>query len=282
MKAALFEAAKKIAYPALDGYWLAKRTFWRACPICGSKDPFVRVHGYGRTFLRCPDCSHLWAHDYSQARAGFGMGMNGWGGGEPDTGGDTEEFLARFCVERFGSRSILLFGTGPTRAYRILRNEGFDVYGCDVSEDVIAYRQSEFGADRFFHAKHAKSGQYDVVIATEVIEHFFNPMASFREIKRLIAPGGIFCGSTGFSRNGEVDDDSGFGYMRHRGHVIYWSKPSLRKAFEQLVWSMCAFEMSSEVPTGHLFFGTANRDVTTRLDDLARTHQKFNTSRAIT
>jgi len=203
-------------------------------------------------------------HDYSKVRARFGMGMSGWGG-EADTGGESEMFLARFCAEKLGSQSILLYGTGATRAFRALRNEGFCVYGCDVSRDVIAFRQKEFGADKFFHADTASQRQYDAVIATEVIEHFFDPMAELAKIFRLCRPDGVFCGSTGFSSNGEVYD-GGHGYMAARPHAIYWSEKSLARAFDENGWRLHTFRLASKVPTAlaskvptaRLFFGSSN------------------------
>jgi Methyltransferase domain len=108
-----------------------------------------------------------------------------------------------------------------------------------------------------------------VVIATEVIEHFFHPMPELTKIARLCRPNGVFCGSTGFSVAGEIEDD-GFGYMAARGHVIYWSERSLAKAFEQIGWRLHTFRLASNVPTARLFFGTTNPDINKQLELLAK------------
>jgi SAM-dependent methyltransferase len=269
LRQTIFEIAKRIAYPALDAKWRLERTFCRACPVCTGKPPFDETRAYGRVFLRCRNCCHIWAHDYSRARAGFGMGLSGWGGGEPDSGGESEIFLSRFSAENFGSKSVLLFGTGPTRAFRVLHDEGFDVHGCDVSRDVISFRQREFGESRFFHVEAAGQRQYDLVVATEVIEHFFDPMGELTSIARLCRKDGVFCGSTGFSSSGEVED-GGAGYMSPRGHVIYWSERSLGRAFEKLGWQLHSFGLASNVPTARLFFGSSNPEVNAKLDAVAK------------
>jgi SAM-dependent methyltransferase len=268
LRQSIFDLAKKIAYPALDAKWRVERYFCSSCPVCSGPLPFDELRAYGRVFLRCTHCSHIWAHDYSKARAAFGMGLSGWGGSEPDTGGQSEIFLARYCAENFGSKSVLLFGTGPTRAFRVLHDEGMDVYGCDVSHDVIFFRQQEFGASRFFHIDRAAERHYDVVVATEVIEHFFDPIAELSRIARLCRPGGVFCGSTGFSSAGEVED-GGTAYMAPRGHVIYWSERSLGQAFDRLGWQLHSFGLASNVPRARLFFGSGNPAVNAKLDEAA-------------
>lgn len=269
LRQTILDLAKKIAYPALDAKWRVERYLCSTCPVCAGHPPFDEIRAYGRVFLRCAGCSHIWAHDYSKARAGFGMGLSGWGGTEPDTGGESEVFLSRYCVDNFGSSSVLLFGTGPTRAFRVLHEEGVDVYGCDVSRDVIAFRQREFGESRFFHVQKAGERQYDAVVATEVIEHFFDPIVELTGIAQLCRAEGVFCGSTGFSSSGEVED-GGTGYMSPRGHVIYWSERSLGHAFQKVGWQLHSFGLASNVPTARLFFGSSNDAVNAKLDAAAR------------
>ncbi|MFM5916283.1 MAG: class I SAM-dependent methyltransferase [Novosphingobium sp.] len=270
----LFQLMKSAWYPLIDAKWAAERVLTRRCPVCSAKGPFERVRGYERTFLKCRSCTHIWAHDYSRMRALIGMGMNDFGGGEPDGGGDTEMFLARFCAEQFVSRSILLFGTGPTRAFRVLMGEGYDVYGSDVSADVIKFRQDEFGADRFFHPADIGNRKFDVVISTEVIEHFFKPVSEIRGVVDLLNPGGVFCGSTGFSKDGGVDEGPNR-YMAPRGHVIYWSEASLRAAFDQLGLRLTSFALGSDFASARIFFGTANETTNARLAQLK--HQQGET-----
>jgi len=277
MKTQLLGSARSASNLAFDVIWAARRVVTRDCPVCGEKSPFERLRGYGRVFLKCHACSHIWARDYSKFRANLGMGTQigadpapGQVRGELEMGGASEEFLSRFCIDEFGLKSILLFGTGPTRAFRTLLRDGFDVYGCDVSPSVISYRQREFGCERFFHARVLGRHQYDIVIATEVIEHLFDPIPTFRLMKSILRTQGVFCGSTCFSMNGEVEDDHGFGYMRPRGHINYWSQPSLRTAFSRLQWTMHALRFHSMPANRRFFFGTSNPSLSAALDEISR------------
>ena len=263
----LVNLIKSAWYPLIDAKWSLERALVAKCPVCSARGPFQRIKGYDRTFLKCPSCTHIWAHDYSQMRALIGMGMNDFGGGEPDGGGETEMFLARFCAEQFGSKSILLFGTGPTRAFRVLHGEGYDIYGSDVSADVIKFRQDEFGSERFFHPDQLAGRKFDVIISTEVIEHFFRPVAEIKGIVDHLNPEGIFCGSTGFSKDGGVDEGPNF-YMAPRGHVIYWSEGSLKAAFQRFGLSLMSFALGSSFASARLFFGTRSPVIAAKLAEL--------------
>lgn len=262
-KGTMLGVLKKLGYPLVDAKWWVQRGLTRSCAVCGGAAPFARIRGYGRTFLKCRACSHIWAHDYSRMRALIGMGMSTCGG-EGETGGDTEMFLARFCQQQFASHSVLLYGTGPTRAFRVLLSEGCDVYGCDVSADVIALRQAEFGADRFFHIDRLTDQTFDVIIATEVIEHLFDPVTEMKAIARHLKPDGVFCGSTGFSQDGGVDEGPNR-YMSPRGHVIYWSQQSLGTAFKRLGLTLTSFVLGCDFASARIFFGTRESEVAAKL-----------------
>jgi SAM-dependent methyltransferase len=267
----LFTILKSAWYQFLDSKWCLERALTKKCQVCNSRSSFDRIAGYGRIFLKCRACSHIWAHDYSRMRALIGMGMNDWGVCEADTGGETEMFLARFCKENFGSRSVLLFGTGPTRAFRELHNEGYDVFGCDVSADVIKFRQAEFGADRFFHANQLGDMKFDVIISTEVIEHLFDPVDEMKGIVNHCERDGIFCGSTGFSKDGGVDEGPNR-YMAPRGHVIYWSERSLKAAFGRLGLTLTSFPLGSGFSSARVFFGSGNDAIISKLGELKKQH----------
>jgi SAM-dependent methyltransferase len=106
-----------------------------------------------------------------------------------------------------------------------------------------------------------EDGQFDVVIAMMVIEHLFNPFHSFREVARLLRPGGyafinlpivtsvknrarLFFGtlpltsSKDWWQNEEWDG----------GHLHYFSIESVRRLSEKY-----QLELSEMYPCGRLF-----------------------------
>lgn len=227
---------------AADVLWRARALLAApGCGLCGSR--CRRRSAYNRVFLECSSCGFIFTGDYPEFVAMLGMGMVGsWGG--VSKGGEREDFLVRLLHAEFGVRRFLLFGVGATLAFPQLVSEGFDVYGADVSKEVIELRQKEFG-HRFFHADHldAFNGYFDAIIACEVFEHFHRPLFWTNRLIASLGSDGIICGTTNFYPGGPIEDSQKVGYMSIRGHVAYWSESSLNRAFREGGMGVVLFEM---------------------------------------
>jgi SAM-dependent methyltransferase len=89
---------------------------------------------------------------------------------------------------------VLDIGTGTGANLRLLRDLGFTaVTGLDSSEEAIGYCASKgLGAVRRgdICALPFQDGSFDLVLATDVIEHVDDDAAAVREISRILAEGG--------------------------------------------------------------------------------------------
>ncbi len=88
--------------------------------------------------------------------------------------------------------------TGDTTC--ALWTRGANVIGCDLSADAIRiahqrYPMIEFRTSSVDRLQFA-SGQFDVVIAFELIEHVLSPAAFVEEVHRLLKPGGVLALTT--------------------------------------------------------------------------------------
>ena len=165
-----------------------------------------------------------------------------WSG--PGGGGYREYFLVKQLHRDLGKKSFLLFGTGNTTTFSRLRSEGIDVTGCDISQDVVAYKKKEHGDQSFFTPETIPSdAKYDAIVAVEVFEHFVDPLASWRLLMSKLADGGIVCGTTDFYRGGSIEDDNKPGYMSLKGHVAYWSERSMSTLAARSDYAVAAFEL---------------------------------------
>lgn len=95
-------------------------------------------------------------------------------------------------------------GTGPVAA-KLLRDEGYT---------ITTY-------DPYFDKKPAAfHRQYDFIISSEVVEHFYNPAKEFRLLQGLLKPGGhLYCMTLRYS------DDINFEnwhYVHDETHVIFY------------------------------------------------------------
>jgi len=240
--------------------WLAVHSFAR-CPICSGLARTERA--YGRLFRVCLDeeaCGFGWAGDFPNWIARMGMGLTGsWGGLEQ--GGQREDYLVR-SLSGLGQKSFLLLGVGATRVFRVLKRDGFNVEGADVSVEVVNHWRQSFG-DSFFHADNLRSRgkKYDAIICCEVVEHWLKPNEEMQTIRAALSLNGIFAGCTNMRTPHEaVEDGTSPGYMAALGHQAYWTERSFAALAGRYSLGQSAFAKMLKpgvldgVPNKRLFF----------------------------
>lgn len=275
---------RKGRYVAAPMLWnLRTRTITPDCPVCDTPHPSRRV-GYGRPFLQCTSCGFLWCHDWPTAVETAGMGLAGsWGG--PEKGGERDDFLVRLLNEDHKRRRVLIYGAGTTLVFRVLHDEGFDIYGADIGPDVVAYRAREFPG-RFLQANDLAISElgFDIITACEVFEHLHEPRRWIGSLVHNLTPNGVLCGSTNFyPGSGSIEDDQRLGYMSTRGHVAYWSATSFDQICGCFGMQTVVFEMVSPgsvkpdptygmlFPNKRVFFASRDEEIIDRLRTLKET-----------
>ena len=115
-------------------------------------------------------------------------------------------------VSNFASKAsqiqLLDFGCGPGPA---LASE-FDRLGFEVSLYDIYYQNDATVLDK----------QYDVVVSTEVVEHFNSPKASIEQLVKLVKPGGLLAIMTKLVINPERF--SQWHYKNDPTHISFFSQ----------------------------------------------------------
>jgi SAM-dependent methyltransferase len=101
-----------------------------------------------------------------------------------------------------------------------------EVWGTDIIEP-------RFGRDWFVRQGDLASGQFDVVVACEVVEHLENPLAAFEQIKRSLVGGGVVAFQTAYYDPAACGRD--WWYIGPaNGHVSLYSARSLDVIAERL------------------------------------------------
>ncbi|VVB96131.1 Ubiquinone biosynthesis O-methyltransferase [uncultured archaeon] len=182
------------------------------CPLCNSEPPLKILTSHkaqkNRYFVQCPVCDLVFVpemfhlapqdeaaryrlHDNTLLNKGYiAMFL------------EKINVIHEFCT---GIYSVLDYGCGPEPVLaQLLKREGFD---CDVF-------------DPYFFPGFPK-GQYDLVISTEVFEHFRDIQTELHKIRQLIAPGGFLAVMTSF--HDAIADFSEWWYPSDPTHVCFFS-----------------------------------------------------------
>ena len=113
---------------------------------------------------------------------------------------------------------ILDFGCGQGRFVEEARRElGLRVWGTDINPPP-------FGREYF--VPDLGNRRFDVIVATEVIEHLPQPRATFESIFDHLSPGGVFAFQTTYWNDQVCDRDWWYLGPAH-GHVSFYSAGSL-------------------------------------------------------
>ncbi len=197
----------------------------QTCPVCenGELRQFQQVRD--TLYHRCPVCEAtvMDASDWltpEQERAVYDLHDN-----DPDDPG-YRRFLSKLTtplLDRLPAGAHGLdFGCGPGPALARMMEEA----GMTVS----LY-------DPFFYPQPATLEQrYDFVTCTEVVEHLHQPGAVFRQLDRLVKPGGWLGVMTCFQT-----EDSKFAnwhYRRDPTHVVFYREATMAWLAEKLGWTM--------------------------------------------
>lgn len=212
-----------------------------SCRLCGGRT--TSRTGYRRVFAECGRCGFIFAGDCNPKKINTGMGMRGsWTG--PGGGGYREYFLAKMLIKDLCQEKLLLFGTGNTPTFAKLKEEGVDVVGCDICQEVVDYKKDIYGKESFYTpAELPLSKKYDGIIAVECFEHFLEPGYYFDLLVNRLAEGGIICGTTNFYLGGSIEDENNPGYMSGKGHVVYWSYQSMTYIAKKYELMVSVFEL---------------------------------------
>jgi 2-polyprenyl-3-methyl-5-hydroxy-6-metoxy-1,4-benzoquinol methylase len=100
--------------------------------------------------------------------------------------------------EHGSGNRVLDIGCGQGELVRLLLADGFDAWGVDISPEQVALAQSA-GLDRAVHGDfhaylRARAGEWDAVVATDVLEHLARAelLATFDDVRQALRPSGLF------------------------------------------------------------------------------------------
>lgn len=186
--------------------------------------------GIGNTAMvvQCDNCGFVYNEKNTHA---FVKPSDYWAGSDPKKYlrvGDgvrrgREYGMTKMAIDIIGIKkpSILIFGAGVSQDHDLLRSEGLDVW----INDFVNIQKSKFfielDSDR----------QFDIVICSEVIEHFEDPIADFKSLLKFVKDEGLCISGTNMS---DGIDLAKLAYVWTPGHCSYWSGSAIRAVSRRL------------------------------------------------
>ena len=150
-------------------------------------------------------------------------------------------------------RRALEIGCGYGYVSQLIAEYGYDVLGTDISVHAIDRARQESGGPRVDFAvwdagEATMAGQFDLIVALEVIEHLPEPEAALSSWAALLAPGGALLCTTP-NRYGPLSR-----YWRDPTHINVRSQRAWKRAFRDVRdWQRLSIGAVQFVPlTWHL------------------------------
>jgi len=181
-----------------------KEAVRRNCPGCDSRRFKVLGSKNGFEVLNCSDCRTLYTAELPEAGQ-----KEDYDNYYSDENLNVPEFVIRRVgeiVEEFEpyrkTNKLLDIGFGAGTVLETAAKRGWQVAGLEVSQPAIeqARRKGFEVFQGFLNDANYPSGQFDVVTASEILEHLESPKDDLAEIARILRPGGLLWATTPSAR----------------------------------------------------------------------------------
>ncbi len=156
----------------------------RSCPGCHAESSIHRGRKNAFQILSCQKCGSL----YTGSLPGLS---------DAEDYKRLDEIVAEFAPYRQANR-LLEIGFGAGSFLHAAQRAGWNAAGIEVSKTAADHGRTE-GLNTFcgdLADAHYENETFDVVIASELLEHVPDPQLTIREIARIVRPGGLFWATT--------------------------------------------------------------------------------------
>jgi 2-polyprenyl-3-methyl-5-hydroxy-6-metoxy-1,4-benzoquinol methylase len=177
----------------------------RRCPACNGISSSRCAEKNGFELLFCNKCRTLYTADFPKASAE--MDYDDYYAVDnlsvpTFVGARLDEIISGFSRYRRNNR-LLEVGFGAGTILEAASRAGWEVFGVEVSSSAVEHAKAR-GFDVFNgELREAKypAEHFDVVVASEILEHISDPQNLLGEVSRVLRPGGLFWATTPNSRS---------------------------------------------------------------------------------
>ena len=173
----------------------------RGCPACHNLKSIELGEKNGFRMLGCKNCGSIYsshlpmgeeAEDYDEYYTEANL--------------QVPAFIAKILdgiIEGFSPYSstgrLLDVGFGSANLMQVARDKGWQAFGAEVSKPAVEHAK-KLGFTDVFHGELSEAkypdNYFDVITASEIIEHCPQPEILLNEVIRILRPGGLFWATT--------------------------------------------------------------------------------------
>jgi len=212
----------------------------KGCPVCKAVNvrerPGRRGMYGGYTMYRCLACGVVYADPFKGPGAGWYESSEVYSVGRVITK-DVEWHHRQILKMRLAGKRLLDVGCGNGIFISEAKKAGYDAWGIDFDKANITLAKTRYGLEKVFcmsvedALKNLGKNSFDIVTFFEVLEHLDSPVEFLRDVKGLLAPGGVIALSV--PNRERFLDTLGAGDAPPN-HLTKWNAESLKCFLERM------------------------------------------------
>lgn len=223
------------------------------CPICENNDKEAEFNFLGINIFRCKSCNHRYTEkvpvnpneiydskEYREAIDKFELKQK-------------EYRMRRFGIERANivkslfintNKNVLDVGSGWGFFLKIIREEGFQCQGIELSRNMAEFSRKKFNlpVTSIPIEEYKPNKKFDIITLFGVIEHVKYPIDFLKHCKRLLADEGyILIFTPNFESVAVKVQGSSANMICPGQHIHHFTKDSMRKTSELLSLNIISY-----------------------------------------
>ena len=171
-----------------------------ACQICGNDAPAIFASKNGYQLYQCQECHLVYVDPMPSADELAALYNNAYDDTTAGYFAKSEKILrrSRRRLARIGRKvaggRFLDIGCNGGFTVEAAREHGFEAFGIELDPVSLAYAQSHFPTNHYFHGRiedYPSKKPFDVVYCSEVLEHVADANGFLSATARLMRPGAL-------------------------------------------------------------------------------------------
>ena len=229
------------------------------CPLCGANTTEKKFEKDGFNVVQCKKCELFYINPRLSPQALEDLYNNNEISPqqyyEQHISQDLLHFKKRLdIIERYKKGGTILdIGTNIGTMLKVAKDAGWIVRGVEFNHDAVKYGNEHFGVnieDRDFTKAQYEPESFDVVTMNDVIEHVIDPVATLKEVHRILKKDGIlFMTTPNIGTLMAKLTGKSWLHLKPNEHLTYFAPKTMRTLLEKSGFDLAHLQSIGHVRT---------------------------------